>query len=240
MAEWACFAARRGSRRKVMRGGLLPALAGALAVMLLGSLAGAQDQPPPPPPGQAAPERLSITDDTRGPPVPRRAACGRASSGVIGSSPDSPLEGSGFELSVPPQKERPFGGASPQLLRPYKPFLSFRRVTKIARDGGPRVRIHFPPPKSHANPIIAKDLDGRASGKSPTISRQAATEEQGPRFALPGNASVARSGSGDRALPTGSSSDPSTQYPVTNSPASFRPAARPHPTGQGARPKGPR
>jgi hypothetical protein len=55
MAEWACFAARRGSRRKVMRGGLLPALAGALAVMLLGSLAGAQDQPPPPPPGQAAP-----------------------------------------------------------------------------------------------------------------------------------------------------------------------------------------
>jgi hypothetical protein len=52
MAEWACFAARRGSRRKVMRGGLLPALAGALAVMLLGSLAGAQDQPPP---GQAAP-----------------------------------------------------------------------------------------------------------------------------------------------------------------------------------------
>jgi hypothetical protein len=54
-AEWDCFAARRGGRRKVMRGGLLPALAGALAVMLLGSLAAAQDQPPPPPPGQAAP-----------------------------------------------------------------------------------------------------------------------------------------------------------------------------------------
>ena len=50
MAEWACFAAcRRG------RGGLPPALAGALAVMLLGSLAAAQDQPPAPPTGQAAP-----------------------------------------------------------------------------------------------------------------------------------------------------------------------------------------
>jgi hemerythrin superfamily protein len=45
---------------------------------------------------------------------------------------DSLAEGSGFELSVPPQKERPFGGASPQFSRPYKPFLSFRRVTKIA------------------------------------------------------------------------------------------------------------
>ena len=57
MAEWACLAARQESRGKDMRGGLIPAFAGALAVMLLGSLAAAQDQPtpPPPPPGQAAP-----------------------------------------------------------------------------------------------------------------------------------------------------------------------------------------
>jgi hypothetical protein len=47
-----------------MRAGLLPALAGTLAVVLLGSLAAAQDQPPtpPPPPAQAAvpltPEQL--------------------------------------------------------------------------------------------------------------------------------------------------------------------------------------
>jgi hypothetical protein len=33
---------------------------------------------------------------------------------------------------------------------------------------------YYAVPKSHANPIIAKDLDGRASGKSPTISRQVA------------------------------------------------------------------
>jgi hypothetical protein len=57
MAEWACFKARRGSRGKDMRVGLIPALAGALAVMLLGSLAAAQNQlpPAPPPSGQAAP-----------------------------------------------------------------------------------------------------------------------------------------------------------------------------------------
>ena len=55
----------------------------------------------------------------------------------------------------------------------------------------------LPPPKSHANPIIAKDLDGRASGKSPAISQQAATEEQGPRFALPGNAAGSRAVGGD-------------------------------------------
>jgi hypothetical protein len=34
--------------------------------------------------------------------------------------------------------------------------------------GGPRVRIHLPPPKSHANPIIAKDLDGRGSLSEPS------------------------------------------------------------------------
>jgi hypothetical protein len=57
MAESACFKARRGSRGKDMRVGLIPALAGALAVMLLGSLAAAQNQSPPAPPpsGQAAP-----------------------------------------------------------------------------------------------------------------------------------------------------------------------------------------
>jgi hypothetical protein len=31
---------------------------------------------------------------------------------------DSPLEGSGFELSVPPQKESPFRGAPPGFSRP--------------------------------------------------------------------------------------------------------------------------
>jgi hypothetical protein len=35
---------------------------------------------------------------------------------------------------------------------------------------GPRVRIRLPPPKSHANPITAKDHDGRVSGKSPAIT----------------------------------------------------------------------
>ena len=44
------------------------------------------------------------------------------------------------------------------------------------------VRIRFPPPKSHANPIIAKDLDGRASGKSPTISRQVARNTSSGRL----------------------------------------------------------
>jgi len=81
-----------------------------------------------------------------------------------GSSPDSPLEGTGFEPSVPPRKRRPWREAPRPtivvsrddlcLMAPSN--LSVRRpLRQQPRDlfgrAGPMVRIRFPPAASRVN-----------------------------------------------------------------------------------------
>jgi hypothetical protein len=76
---------------------------------------------------------------------------------VIGVSPDSPLEGDGFELPVPPG----IGGSPSWWSRTRKPHGGPERSFI---DGGLIVRIHLPPATSRTNLIIPSDLGAAQFG----------------------------------------------------------------------------
>ena len=88
---------------------------------------------------------------------------------------DSPLEGTGFEPSVPPRKRRPsreaprptIVGSRDDLCLMTPSSLSVRHLTSATAErpstrAGPMVRIRFPPAQSHAN--------SRSQGGSRTAS----------------------------------------------------------------------
>jgi hypothetical protein len=88
---------------------------------------------------------------------------GKLGPNLVGSSPDSPLEQSGFETLVPLEKGRALLRADRDLFRAARPTAK--------PTVGLRVRIRLAPAASRTNSLRAKSWLGRVFGQSARITR---------------------------------------------------------------------